>query len=181
MAFISDNLKTAQLTVALAAPGAIGTAPLTVDIASTIAVNYTGTANGVITVPTPTDIQAGDRVSILNVGSQPFVLNGDSIPVGYFAELRWSGTAWIYQDGGRNAGVSVPIAAVPAGVLNVTHNLAMPTGQFSSVIVKAYNTLGNEIVFRRNKAGDTANVVSFSVPSAITTNLPITFDIIPLA
>lgn len=57
----------------------------------------------------------------------------------------------------------------------------MPTGQFSSVIVRAYNTLGNEIVFRRNKAGDTTNVVSFKVPAAITTNLPITFDIIPLA
>jgi len=181
MAFISDNLKTAQLTVALAAPGTIGTAALTVDIASSIAVNYTGTANGVVTVPTPTDVQAGDRVSILNVGTQPFSLNGDSIPVGYFAELRWSGTAWIYQDGGRNAGISVPVAAVPAGVLNVTHNLAMPTGAFSSVIVRAYNTIGNEVIFRRNKAGDTANVVSFSVPSAITTNLPITFNIIPLA
>lgn len=181
MSYIADNFKTAQVTIALAAPGAIGTAATTVDIASTIAVNYTGTANGAVTLANPTDAQAGDRVKVLNIGTAAFTINGDAVAPGFHVDAAWNGTAWNFQDGGRNAGISVPVAAVPAGTLNVTHNLAMPAGTFSSVIVRAYNTLGNEIVFRRNKAGDTANVVSFTVPVAITTNLPITFDIAPLA
>lgn len=181
MTFIADNFKTAQVTIALAAPWAIGTAATTVDIASSIAVNYTGTANGAVTLASPTDAQAGDRVKVLNIGTQPFVINGDAVNPWFHVDAVWNGTAWNYQDGGRNAGVSVPVAAVPAWVLNVTHNLAMPAGTFSNVIYRAYNTLGNEVVFRRNKAGDTTNVLSFTVPVAITTNLPITFDIIPLA
>lgn len=66
MSYISDTLKTAQVTIALAAPGSIGLAADTVDKASSIAVNYTGAANGAVTLANPTDAQAGDRVKVLN-------------------------------------------------------------------------------------------------------------------
>jgi hypothetical protein len=134
-----------------------------------------------LTIPNPTDAQAGDRVYIANTGTVAFSIGGDTVNPGAHTQAHWTGTAWAFLDGGRNAGVSVPVAAVPAGALLVTHNLAMPAGSFSSVIYRAYNTLGNEIVFRRNKAADTANAMGFTNSTAITTNLPITFDFVPLA
>jgi len=57
----------------------------------------------------------------------------------------------------------------------------MPTGAFSSVIFRAYNSIGNEVVFKRNTAADTANVIGLSSPVALTTNLPIRFYVTPLA
>ena len=58
MSKINDNFKKATLTVALAAPGSLGTAAATVDIVSSINVNYTGTANGAVTIANPTDADA---------------------------------------------------------------------------------------------------------------------------
>jgi hypothetical protein len=181
MSFINDNLKRATLNVAVPASGPIGTAAATVDIASSFNIAYTGAPNGVITLANPTDAQAGDIVKVANTGAVTFSFGGDTVNAGFHTYAEWSGTAWTYLDGGRNAGVSVPVAAVPAGALLVTHNLGMPVGTFSSVLFRAYNTLGNEIIFKRNKAGDTANVMAFTSPVALTTNLPITFDFSPLA
>jgi hypothetical protein len=182
MSFINDNFKTAQLApIALAAAGSIGAAPATVDIASSFAINYTGPVNGLVTIPNPTDVQAGDRVRISNVGTAAFSIGGDSLSPGFHTYAEWTGASYTYLDGGRNAGVSVPVAAVAAGNFTVTHNLAMPAGTFSSLVFRAYNSIGNEVIFKRNKAADTANVLGFSSPVAITTNLPITFDISPLA
>jgi hypothetical protein len=181
MSFINDNLKTATLPLTVAAAGVIATAPLSVDIASSFNVAYTGVANGVVTLPNPTDAQAGDRVRVANTGTVAFSIGGDTLQPGFHTLAHWTGTAWSFLDGGRNAGVSIAVAAVPAGALLVTHNLSMPAGTFSSVLFRAYNTLGNEIVFKRNKAADTANALGFTSPVALTTNLPITFDFSPLA
>ena len=181
MSFINDNLKRATLNLAVAAAGPIGTAAATVDIASSFNVTYTGAANGVVTVANPTDVQAGDIVKISNVGTIAFSFGGDILNPGFHTYAEWTGTAYTYLDGGRNAGVSVPVATIAAGNFTVPHNLAMPTGTFSSLVFRAYNSIGNEVVFKRNKAADTANVLGFSSPVAITTNLPITFDISPLA
>jgi hypothetical protein len=179
--FINDTIKTATLALTVAAPGAIATAPLSVDIASSFNINYTGAANGLVTIPNPTDGQAGDRIIVANTGTIAFSLGGDSINPGAHTLLHWTGTAWSIFDGGRNAGASISVATVPAGALLVTHNFAMPVGSFSSVVCRAFNSAGNEVMFRRNKAGDTANALAFTVPAAITTNLPIVFDISPLA
>ena len=181
MSFINDNFKVASIDLTIAAAGPLGTAAATVDIASSFNVKYSGAANGAIVVPTPTDVQAGDRAFIANVGVIPFSVLGETVNGGFMTIIHWSGTAWILLDGGRNAGVSVPVAAVAAGNFIVTHNLGMPTSLFSSVLFRAYNTLGNEVVFKRNKAADTANALGFSSPVVISTNLPITFDFSPLA
>jgi hypothetical protein len=184
MSLINDNFKTATVALAVTAAGAMATAAVSVDIASTFLVTYTGAANGAVTLPNPTDAQAGDRVKVLNAAAstQSFSMGGIAVPVGQHIEAVWSGTVWSFQSTvGRNAGASVSVAAVPAGALLVTHNLAMPAGTFSSVVFRAYNSAGNEVVLRRNKAADTANVLGFTVPVAITTNLPLVFDITPLA
>jgi hypothetical protein len=179
--FINDSLKRATLNLPIAVAGSIGTAPLTVDIASSFNITYTGVAGGILTVPNPTDVQAGDIVKIANIGAIPFVIGTDMLNAGFHTYLEWTGTTWTFLDGGRNAGISVPVATVSAGNFTVTHNLGMPTGTFSSLVFRAYNSIGNEVTFKRNKAADTANVLGFSSPVAITTNLPITFDIVPLA
>jgi hypothetical protein len=184
MAFINDNFKLATLALAVTAAGPIATAALSVDIASSFNVTYTGAAAGVLTLPNPTDAQAGDRAIIVNLAASTaaFTIGGTLLQPGQHIDAVWNGAAWTFQStAGRNQGASVSVAAAPAGALLVTHNLAMPAGTFSNVIVRAYNSLGNEVVLRRNKAADTANVVGFTLPAAITTNLPLVFDIVPLA
>lgn len=178
---VVDNFKLVTLPLAVTAAGPIGTAALTVDIASSFNVTYTGVADGVVTVPVPTDAQAGDVVKIVNVGTVAFMLGGDSLAPGFHTYLHWTGTAWSFTDGGRNAGKVVSVAAVPAGTLLVTHNLGMATGAFSDVIHRAYNSAGNEVIYKRNFAGDTANAMAFSVPVLITTNLPHRFFFTPLS
>lgn len=181
MAFTNDTFKTATLALTVTAAGPIATAALSVDAASSFNINYTGPANGALTIPSPSDAQAGDRVTITNTGSVAFSIGGDVLNPGFHTRAQWTGTAWSFLDGGRNAGVSIAVATIPAGPILVTHNLGLPTGAFSSVVFRAYNSVGTEIVFRRNKAGDTANLLALSSPVSITTNLPITFDISPLA
>lgn len=181
MAFINDNLKIATLNLTVVAAGPIATAPLSVDIASAFNVTYSGTADGVVTIPNPTDAQAGNVVKVANVGTVSFTIGGDKLAPGFHTYAHWTGTAWSFLDGGRNAGTSISVATVSAGNFLVTHNLAMPTGSFSSLVFRAYNSIGNEVVFKRNKTADTANALGFSSPVAITTNLPIVFDIAPLA
>lgn len=181
MSFINDNLKMATLPLAVAVAGPIATALLSVDIASSFNVTYSGIADGAVTLPNPTDAQAGDKVKIANVGTVSFTIGGDKLSPGFHTYAHWTGTAWSFLDGGRNSGVSIPVATVAAGNFLVTHNLAMPAGSFSSLVFRAYNAIGNEVVFKRNKAADTANALGFSSPVAITTNLPIVFDIASLA
>lgn len=179
MAFVNDNFKLATLTLTVAAAGSIGTAATTVDIASSFNVNYTGTADGVLTIPSPTSAIAGDVVSITNTGSVSFVLGSDSIAAGATTIAKWTGAAWAFFDGGRNAGAVVTVATIAAGNSLVTHNLAMPTGQFSNVTFEAVDANGSPVLFRRNTAADTANAIGISSPVAIATATR--FFITPLA
>ncbi len=180
--FINDTFKKATLTLSLAAAGPIATAPLSVDIASSFSVTGTA-ANLALTLPNPTNAQAGDVVHVSNAAANAntFTINGYTIKPSEFGEFVWNGTSWLNMDGGRNTGASVSVATVSAGNFLVTHNLVMPTGTFSQVVYRAYDSAGSEVLFKRNKAADTANALGFSSPVAITGNLPIVFDFTPLA
>lgn len=178
---VNDSFKTAVLNIAnLAVGGNIGTAPLTVDIASAFKLTQT-TAGQAITLPAPTDTLAGDRVVLHSdpASTASFTAYGRNVDPGEFIDVFWNGTSWqVEVDDGRNQGASVLVAAVPAGASTVTHNLNIPAGNFSKVIFRAYNAAGQEVVFRRNKAADTANAIGINSTVALTN---ITFDITPLA
>jgi hypothetical protein len=183
MTYILDNHKNATIKLAtVAAAGPFAAAAASVDIASSFVI--TQTTNVALTIPNPTDATAGDllRIGSDTTSTSPFSVNGITLTPGEFATFFWSGTAWLYLDGGRNAGAVVPVAAVAAGNFVVTHNLAMPAGSFSSVIWRAYNPAGNEVILKRNTAADTANATGFSSPVALAApNLPLTFYFTPLA
>jgi hypothetical protein len=181
MATIKDSLKRATFDLTVTAAGSLGTAATTVDKASSFNVTYTGAVGGAVTLAAPTDAEAGDIVKVANTGTIAFSFGGDLLNPGFHTYAEWTGSAYTYLDGGRNAGVSVNVATISAGAFTVTHNLGMPVGSFSSVIFRAYNSIGNEIIFKRDKASDTANALGFTSPVAATTNLPITFDFSPLA
>lgn len=173
-------LSTLPLTN-FAANGAIGTAAATVDIVSSITVVQT-TAGISLTLPTPTDSTAGQRLEVANhsTSTQSFILGGVNVGVGSTARFSWDGVAWLTSlSGVRNQGASISVVNIAAGASVVTHNLALPSGKFSSVSFRAYNANGNEVVFRRNKAADTANVLGLTSPIALTGTF--VFDITPLA
>jgi hypothetical protein len=178
--FVNDNFKTATLTFTnFATGGSIGTAPITVDIASTFNINQT-TVGQIITLPTPTDTTAGDRLVVNNVGTASFTMGGLLIPAGTSGKFNWTGTAWITDANvGRNMGAVVTLATMVAGNNTVTHNLAMPAGTFSNVVFRAYNATGNEVIFRRVVASDTSNTLVVNSTVAISTAT--TFYITPLA
>lgn len=177
---LQDNLVTATIALPnFAASGAIGTAAATVDLASSIVVTQT-TAAVALTLPAPTDATAGLELTVINAAAstQSVTVGGTVLVPGALGWYKWDGAAWAnIQTGVRNQGVSVT-QAVTAGLSTVTHNLAMPAGKFSSLILRAYNAAGNEVVFKRNKAADTANVLGIS---SVTAMAGITFDIVPLA
>jgi hypothetical protein len=180
--FINDIQKNATIALAnFAAAGAIGLAAATVDIASSFVI--TQTAAGVaLTLPTPTDATAGDRLTVGSdfASTQNFSVNGSLVEIGQVATFVWSGTAWLSQIGGRNTGAVVTVPTIAANAnFTVAHNLAMPAGSFSAVIASAYNAAGNEFTMKRNNAGDTANVMGFYSPVAIAA--PLTFYFSPLA
>lgn len=177
--FIATNQKLATIALAnVAAAGPLGTAAATVDVVSSLTINQT-TAGIALTIPAPTDALAGDRLTVGNVGTAAVTVAGVPLAPNEFAEWVWSGTAWLMNDGGRNMGASVLVPTIAAAAnFTVAHNLAIPTGAFSSIIERAYDTNGNEVVFKRNKAADTANVMGFYSPIALAN---ITFDFAPLA
>jgi hypothetical protein len=180
---INDIFKTATVPLAnFATAGAIGTAATTVDIASAFVITQT-TAGIALTIPNPTNANAGDRLLIGSSSTSTTSVNiaGVVLVPGEFSEWLWSGLAWLFADGGRNSGAPVTVAVAPAGNLLVTHNLNMPTGTFSQVGYWCYNSIGNKVEFRRLMASDTANAMAFSLPVAMTANLPLVFHFIPLA
>jgi hypothetical protein len=176
--FINDNLKTASLAIAnVAAGGNIGTAAATVDISSSFLVSQT-TAGQALTLPSPTDALAGDRVILGNVGSASFTVSGMTIAPGNFRVLVWSGAAWLIDADKASTGTVVTVASIPAGLSTVAHNFGLPSGSFSSVDFTARNVTGSMVDIRRNTATDTANVVGISSPVALSN---ITFYLSPLA
>lgn len=179
---INDTLVLATLPLAnFLTSGAIGTAAATVDVVSSIVITQT-TASVSLTIPSPTDTTAGQRLEVANhsASSQAFTIGGTPVAVGSIARFSWDGAAWLTTLlGVRNQGASISQVNVAAGASVVTHNLALPTGRFSSINFRAYNSTGSEVVFRRNKATDTANVMGLSSPIALTGTF--VFDITPLA
>lgn len=89
-----------QTTLAnFAANAVIGTAAATVDPFSTIAIPQT-TAGITLTIPNPTNAQAGRRLIVENTGTTPVTVGGLLILNGQGAGFAWSGTAWIpYANG----------------------------------------------------------------------------------
>lgn len=76
------------------ANGAIGTAPLTVDIASVITINQT-TAGRTLTIPNPTNTPFGRIVKIVNRGTASLTIGTQPIAAGTGVEFVWStGNVW---------------------------------------------------------------------------------------
>lgn len=183
----NDNLKVTTILVPggiIAAGGLIGTAPLTVDVASSFVFTQTVPMVATATLPSPTDAQAGDRLSIGNSSSstQDILVNSVVINPGKFFEFDWSGSAWlaltsVASGGGLGTVVTVP-GGIPVGNSTVTHNLGLPPTKFSWVIAQALNSVGSEVVIRRNTSGDTSNAMG--VFSAVAVTGPITYYITSL-
>lgn len=91
---INDSFKKATIPLNLSASGPIGTAAVTVDIASTF--NITATTPGLaFTLPTPTDVTSGDDIIINNIGStNDFSINGVNVKAGSRQNISWTGTAF---------------------------------------------------------------------------------------
>jgi hypothetical protein len=179
--FVNDSFKTAMLPIAnLATGGNIGTAAVTVDIASAFELTQT-TAGQVVTLPAPTDTVAGDRVILKSAAASTasFTVYGVNVDAGEWVEIFWNGTVWTTAvDDGRNQGARVLVASVPAGNFNVTHNFAMPATKFSWINTEARNAAGQVVQFRRVPASDTANTIAFNSTVALSN---ITFDLTPNA
>lgn len=177
---IQDNIVTATIALPnFAASGAIGTAAATVDLASSIVVTQT-TAAIALTLPAPTDATSGLELTVINAAAstQSLTVGGIALVPGGLGVFKWDGAAWAsIQSGLRNMGFSIT-QAVTAGVNTLTHNLAMPAGNFSNVIFTAENANGQAVQFRRNTGADTANAMSFRSINAMAA---ITLRVVPLA
>lgn len=77
-----------------AANAVIGTAAATVDVASTINITQT-TAGITLTLPNPTQTQAGRLLLVNNIGTQSVTVGGKSIAPATGILYSWSGAAWI--------------------------------------------------------------------------------------
>ncbi|MFO0781923.1 MAG: hypothetical protein U0524_03485, partial [Candidatus Saccharimonadales bacterium] len=80
--------------------GTIGTAPATVDVATTFDITQT-TAGQDLTLPDPTDSTSG-RIVYVNsmVGNAVFTMYGATIGAGASASFIWNGTAWVPTSSG---------------------------------------------------------------------------------
>jgi hypothetical protein len=150
---IADNIINSTFPIAnLATGGNIGSAITTVDLYSFF--NLTQTTGGqTITIPSPTDITAGQQITITNTGTASFVLLGTTISPTRYVTLLWNGTAWIgVQQSTTNKTIQqlnatgaitswnsvVEIGATPL-VANIT--LTLPVNNTSSI--------GKDIDFKR--------------------------------
>lgn len=174
---INDSLKLATIPLSLAASGPVGTAATTVDIGAKLRITAT-VASLVLTLPSPTDATSGDLLLVETVTNSATV-NGTLIPVGTVTYFSWNGTAWASDANvGRNMGAVVLVAAITVGNNTVAHNLALPAGSFSSVVYNAFTSTGNQVMFRRVSASDTANGLVVNSSIALTN---VTFYITALA
>ena len=126
------------------ANAAIGTAAATVDVASELIIPQT-TAGISLTLPAPTQTQAGRLLFVKNTGSQSVTVGGVSIPSGRYLGYIWSGTAWVPQSAGSSEDFfrSGTVAALltPDGVTDFTdqisHNGNMGLGLADPSLVRA--------------------------------------------
>jgi hypothetical protein len=77
----------------LAGGGPIGGAADTVDVAGQALVNQT-TAGQTLTLPDPTDVTAGRRFTVSNVGTVTFTILGVALLAGRSRDFVWTGEAW---------------------------------------------------------------------------------------
>jgi hypothetical protein len=96
MAYDVQNILQTVSLANFAAGGSIGTAPNTVDIASSIFIAQT-TAAQTLTIPNPTVVAAGRSLNIVNTGSAAFLLGtvATTIQPGTSLPLVWNGTVWV--------------------------------------------------------------------------------------
>lgn len=183
---VLDNFKLGTIAIAsLPTGGSIGTADLTVDIASSFAITQT-TVGQTITIPAPTNAVAGDQVRVINTGTQSFTVAGKLIPPNTFTDLAWTGTTYaadadaatIAASTLRNQGAVIVLPTMAVGTNTVTHNLTMPAGSFSSVSLDVRDSTGSTVSIRRVPGSDTA--VSIAVTSPVAVATPTTFYIVPL-
>ena len=119
-----------DVTVTLTADGVVGTAAATVDITSTLNVD-TALPNGVFTLPTPTNITAGRRLTVYNKTANSFSVDGVSINPGELALFQWDGTQWSKATGLASIEVNY-WETVTAAAAPVTTTVSLPhneTGQ----------------------------------------------------
>ncbi len=76
-----------------AANAAVGTAVATVDVTSHIIINQT-TAGITLTLPNPTNAQAGRLLIVENAGTSPVTVAGKSINTGETISFVWDGNSW---------------------------------------------------------------------------------------
>jgi hypothetical protein len=179
---VVNNLHLDTIAVANMATGGVilATAAASVDIASSFIITQT-TAGQTMTLANPTSTVAG---KVAYVSSAPgstvtFSLYGATMSANETVCIIWTGTTWTVDDGGRNTGAVVVLATMVVGNNTITHNLALPAGQFSSLIYTALDAVGNDIVPGiRVRASDTTNAMVISSPVARATAT--TFYISPL-
>lgn len=82
----------------LAAGGAVGTAAATVDIASVLVLAQT-TANQALTLPNPTNAQAGRILFVTHNGTAATTVNGIRVSPGESLMCVWDGNTWNTEKG----------------------------------------------------------------------------------
>lgn len=108
-----------------AANGAIGTAVATVDNFSTVLIPQT-TVGRTLTIPNPTNAQAGRILSIGNTGTTSVIVGGTTIGAGNVAQFVWSGTTWLNIPSAANNDFfrsGATASTLPDGVTDTTDGI----------------------------------------------------------
>lgn len=149
------------------ANASIGTATATVDVASTISITQT-TANIVLTLPAPTNTQAGRLLVVENLGTVSVTVGGVSIPALKHMWYVWGGAAWIPQVAGSTddffrSGTAAALL-IPDGTNDFTeaisHNGNMGLGLADPATVSArLDVSGSQVLRPVTLANFAANAV----------------------
>lgn len=117
----------------------LGMVAVTVDSNSTIAVNQI-TAGVTVTLPAPTNSQAGRLLYVENTGTQSLTVDTTPIPAGKMSIFSWSGTAWIPIS--ASGGGGGPVTMEDFWRSGTAANLLLPDGatDYTDVISHNANT-----------------------------------------
>ena len=154
---ISGYLMREALVLAnFAASGSIGTAAATVDVLSHAVITQT-TANVALTLPTPTDLRAGQEFRVTNAGTVLLTVNGLGIGPGLTVNFTWANAAW------RNPVATMPervfrtVLRLPANTATpIVHNL----GGATPAIVEVRNDTNGALVTTARVTAETATSVT---------------------
>jgi hypothetical protein len=145
--------------------GSIGSNTTTVDINSYFNVNQT-TANQILTLPTPSNINAGRMVIVSNIGSTSFTMHGTIIGIGQQSMFMYNGTAWTPLSNAAS-GTTVPISGLTAAVAtNTIFNGDYPQtwNWNSSTTINPFSIASNTL-----SSGNLVNISSTSTAAASNT------------